>query len=118
MNKDTYKITSGSRVAIVGGGPAGCFFALYLNHYLQEYGIRPDITMYESRDFGGYGPKGCKGCAGILSSSLLENLAEIELALPDEVIQQRIDGYNILSACEIDIAPAECEWIRDFIAAH
>jgi hypothetical protein len=30
----------------------------------------------------------------------------------------RIDGYNILSANEIDIATAECEWIRDFIAAH
>jgi hypothetical protein len=30
----------------------------------------------------------------------------------------RIGGYNILSACEIDIALEECEWIRDFIAAH
>ncbi len=30
----------------------------------------------------------------------------------------RIDGYSILSACEIDIALPECEWIRDFIAAH
>lgn len=30
----------------------------------------------------------------------------------------RIDGYNVLSANEIDIALAECEWIRDFIAAH
>ena len=32
--------------------------------------------------------------------------------------QGRIDGYNVLSACELDIATAECEWIRDFIAAH
>lgn len=30
----------------------------------------------------------------------------------------RIDGYNILSANVIDDAVAECEWIRDFIAAH
>lgn len=30
----------------------------------------------------------------------------------------RIDGYNILSANEIDLATRECEWIRDFIAAH
>lgn len=30
----------------------------------------------------------------------------------------RIDGYNILSANVIDTAVAECEWIRDFIAAH
>ena len=65
MNTDTYKLASGSRVAIIGGGPAGCFFALYLNHSAREHGIRPDITLYESRDFSGYGPKGCKGCAGI-----------------------------------------------------
>jgi hypothetical protein len=30
----------------------------------------------------------------------------------------RIDGYNILAANAIDIAVTECEWIRDFIAAH
>lgn len=30
----------------------------------------------------------------------------------------RIDGYNILSANAIDGALAECEWIRDFIAAQ
>ncbi|MEN6301852.1 MAG: hypothetical protein ABFD96_03965 [Armatimonadia bacterium] len=30
----------------------------------------------------------------------------------------RIDGYNVLSANAIDLAVPECEWIRDFIAAH
>jgi flavin-dependent dehydrogenase len=97
MNTEQYKMTSGSKIAIVGGGPAGCFFALYLHHYAKDYGIKPDITIYDSRDFGGSGSKGCKGCAGILSSSLLGSLAEIHLTLSDEVIQQRIDGYNILS---------------------
>lgn len=70
---------------------------MYLNHYAAEYGLKPDITIYESRDFGKNGSRGCKGCAGILSSSLLKGLGEIGLTLPDEVIQQRIDGYNILS---------------------
>jgi len=54
-------------VAVVGGGPAGCFFALYLDHYAQEYAFKPEITIYESRDFGRSGLRGCKGCAGILS---------------------------------------------------
>jgi NADH:ubiquinone reductase (H+-translocating) len=97
MNAEKFKMINGSRVAVVGGGPAGCFFALYLNRYAREYGIEPDITIYESRDFGRSGLRGCKGCAGILSSSLLSSLAEIQLILPEEVIQQRIDGYNILS---------------------
>ena len=90
-------MTASSKVAVVGGGPAGCFFALYLLQYAQEFGIKPDITIFESRDFRGSGPKACKGCAGILSSSLLGSLAEIQLSLPEDVIQQRIDGYNILS---------------------
>jgi flavin-dependent dehydrogenase len=97
MSTVKFKLMDSSRVAIVGGGPAGCFFALYLNHYVRDYGIKPDITIYESRNFGGSGFRGCKGCAGILSSSLLSSLAEIRLTLPEEVIQQRIDGYNILS---------------------
>ncbi|HTY63058.1 MAG TPA: FAD-dependent oxidoreductase [Acidobacteriota bacterium] len=97
MNTEIYKLTEGSKVAIIGGGPAGCFFALYLSHYAGEAGIKPDITVFESRDFGSSGLRGCKGCAGILSSSLLSSLTEIQLALPEEVIQQRIDGYNILS---------------------
>lgn len=32
--------------------------------------------------------------------------------------QGRIDGYNVLASCELDLATAECEWIRDFITAH
>ena len=30
----------------------------------------------------------------------------------------RIEGYNILAAGMLDLHLAECEWIRDFIAAH
>lgn len=30
----------------------------------------------------------------------------------------RIDGCNILAANQLDLAPEECAWIRDFIAAH
>lgn len=97
MNKNEYTLTGRTKVGVIGGGPAGCFFALYLLHYARERGIKPDITIYDSRDFRGHGPRGCKGCAGILSSSLIRNLSEIGLTLPDEVIQQRIDGYNILS---------------------
>jgi hypothetical protein len=32
--------------------------------------------------------------------------------------EERIAGYNILAANAIDLAVTECEWIRDFIAAH
>ena len=81
------KIETGAKVAIIGGGPAGTFFALYLRHYAGERGIRPEITVYQQRDYDELGSKGCKGCAGILSISLLRNLGELGLALPEAVIQ-------------------------------
>jgi flavin-dependent dehydrogenase len=97
MNKGLNTIETGTRVAIIGGGPAGSFFALYLLHYAREEGIQPDITIYEQRDMNELGPKGCKGCAGILSRSTLRKLDELSLALPEEVIQSRIENYVVHS---------------------
>ncbi len=91
------RIETGSTVAIVGGGPAGSFFALYLLKYARERGIRPEITIYEPRSFVEPGPKGCKGCAGILSMSLFRDLSDLGLTLPEEIIQRRIERYAVHS---------------------
>ncbi len=97
MGEDSQKINTGSRVAIIGGGPAGSFVALYLLHYAGERGIHPEITIYQQRDFNKLGPKGCKGCAGILSISLLRNLDELGLTIPDEIVQSKIEHYAVHS---------------------
>ncbi|MBI3931624.1 MAG: FAD-dependent oxidoreductase [Chloroflexi bacterium] len=95
--KDSKKIETNSTVAIIGGGPAGSFFALYLLHYARQRGIYPEITIYQQSNFDELGPKGCKGCAGILSMSLLRNLGELELTIPAEVIQSKIEHYAVHS---------------------
>ncbi len=87
----------GFRIAVIGGGPAGSFFALYLLRYARERGVLPDVTIYEQRDFSAHGPKGCKGCAGILSPSLTGNLDEIGLSLPDNLVKARIERYIVHS---------------------
>jgi NADH dehydrogenase len=87
----------GLKVAVVGGGPAGSFFALNLLHYASERGIQPDITIYQERDFNKLGRKGCKGCAGILSPTLLGNLKDLDLTMPEEIVQSRIDHYTVHS---------------------
>jgi 2-polyprenyl-6-methoxyphenol hydroxylase-like FAD-dependent oxidoreductase len=97
MIRNTIKIETGSRVTIVGGGPAGMFFALYLQRYSEENKIRPDITVYQQRNFAEGGPKGCKGCAGVLSASLLSSLEDLGLTLPEEVVQDRIKAFTIHS---------------------
>jgi len=105
MRIPPYKIDSDSRVAIVGGGPAGSFFALYLRHFARIKGINPSITIYQERFFDALGPKGCKGCAGIISLSLIKNLAELNITLPPEVIQTVIDRFAVHSPySSIDIS--------------
>ncbi|MFC2021426.1 FAD-dependent oxidoreductase [Chloroflexota bacterium] len=97
MNKNSDKIETNSKIAIIGGGPTGSFFALYILHYARQRGIQPEVTIYQERNFSELGPKGCKGCAGILSMSLLENLGELDLTIPEEIIQSRIDHYAVHS---------------------
>ena len=96
MNK-SFKIETGSKVAIIGGGPAGSCFALYLLRYAKEIGVHPEITVYETRDFDELGPKGCKGCAGIVTMSALRNLQKLGLTIPDNVVQGKIENYTVHS---------------------
>ena len=97
MSQDFKKIVTGSKVAIIGGGPASSLFALYLLYYARLRGIQPDITIYQERSFDKPGPAGCKGCAGILSISLLRNLGELGLSIPEETIQSKIEPYAVHS---------------------
>ncbi|OGO45783.1 MAG: hypothetical protein A2Z05_02905 [Chloroflexi bacterium RBG_16_60_22] len=84
-------------MAVIGGGPAGSFFALYLLLFSRQAGVSPEITVYEPRNFDEPGPKGCKGCAGILSISLLRNLSELGLAVPGEIVQRKIGRFTVHS---------------------
>ncbi len=95
--KEPIRLETNSKVAIIGGGPAGSFFALHLLRYAAERCITPEITIYQERDFEKLGPKGCKSCAGILSISLLRNLKELELTIPETIIQTKIDRYAVHS---------------------
>lgn len=92
------KLSSGSKVCIIGGGPAGSFMALFLVLYAKKAAIAPIIHIYEPRDFTQPGPKGCSQCAGILSSSLLRNIKELDIDIPSSVIQSRITSYRLLSS--------------------
>src|SRR5271157_393596 len=91
------KIQNDSKIAIIGGGPAGVFFALHLKKFAEEKGISPEITIFEQRNFNELGVKGCKGCAGILALTFTDNLAELGLRVPEEIIQSKIIYYTVHS---------------------
>ncbi|MBI2917735.1 MAG: FAD-dependent oxidoreductase [Chloroflexi bacterium] len=87
----------GLKVATVGGGPAGSFFALYLMAFASQRGLSAEVDVYEPRDFSAPGPLGCNRCAGILSGRLLRRIGELGLTIPERVIQGRINAYSVFS---------------------
>jgi len=87
------RLDSGSRVVIVGGGPAGSFTALHLLREAEAVGLRLDIQIFEGRDFSRPGPGGCNKCAGVLSSSLLTQIHSLGLSIPAELVQAALDSY-------------------------
>lgn len=87
------RLGSGSRVAIMGGGPAGSFFGCFLLDLAERAGLDLEVDIYEPRDFSKAGPRGCNMCAGIVSETLIQNLAMDGIYLPPEVIQRSMDSY-------------------------
>lgn len=84
-----------SKIAIIGGGPAGSFFAHFIQKYAYEKGIELSITIFDAKDFLQQGPKGCNLCAGVLSDSLYQKLNEEGIFLPENRIINRVDGYYL-----------------------
>lgn len=83
----------GSRVAVVGGGPAGSLFTYFLLEMAERIGIELLVDVYEPRDFSRPAPHGCNMCGGIISESLVQNLATDGINLPPMIVQRGIDSY-------------------------
>jgi hypothetical protein len=83
-------------VAVVGGGPAGSFFAIHLLREARRLDRRIDVVIVEKRgpiDVGAAALecRGCSFCAGGISPRLDEILKEQRLEVPDEIVQGRFD---------------------------
>ena len=87
------RLEDGSRVAVVGGGPAGSFFSYFLLDLAERMGLELAVDLYEPRDYVRPGPASCNHCGGIVSESLVQILAAEGIALPETVVQRGIDSY-------------------------
>ncbi len=88
-------LANGSRVCIVGGGPAGSFAALHLLDQAARHGMQLEVLVFEPRDFTRPGPTGCNRCAGILSSRLIAGVDTLGVSLPNELIQADVQSYAV-----------------------
>ncbi len=88
-------LEDGARVAVVGGGPAGSFFAHFLLKMAAEVGLDLSVDIWEPRSFARSGPGGCNHCGGIVSESLVQILATEGINLPLDVAQRGIESYVV-----------------------
>ncbi len=94
MKDRDFFLSDGSQIAIIGGGPAGCFFAHFASRIARERGIDVNITIFEGRDFCHQGPRGCNMCSGVISEKLYGELKDHDILFPDRYIESVIDGYH------------------------
>lgn len=92
-DSSSLKLEDGSRVAVLGGGPAGSFFSFFLLEMARRAGLEISLDIFERRDFSTVGPGGCNMCGGIISESLVQTLATEGINLPPTVVERGIDSY-------------------------
>lgn len=107
-NSSSLPMEQGSRVAVIGGGPAGSFFSYFLLDMAGRIGLRLQVDIYEPRDFNLPGPRGCNMCGGVIYESLVQSLAVEGINLPTTVVQRGIE-YNKL---HMDIGSAQIQTPR------
>ena len=90
-----FSLGNGSRVAVVGGGPAGSFFAYFLRKMADAIDLDVHVDIYEPRSFKYCGPAGCNHCGGIVSESLVQILATEGIVLPRAVVQRGVESYVV-----------------------
>jgi flavin-dependent dehydrogenase len=61
----------------------------------ERVGTEVQVDLYEPRTFAVPGPQGCNMCGGIISESLVQNLASEGINLPSNVVQRGIDSYML-----------------------
>ena len=90
-----FNLQDGSRVAVVGGGPAGSFFSYFLLKMAAAVGLDVEVDIFEPRSFNHCGPAGCNHCGGIVSESLVQILSAEGLLLPRHVVQRGVESYVV-----------------------
>ncbi len=93
MRTNNLILKNGSRIAIIGGGPAGSFFAHFASQYAKVAGIDLSITIYDRKSFCQRGPRGCNMCAGVISENLFNGLEQEGINIAKHCVQREIEGY-------------------------
>jgi flavin-dependent dehydrogenase len=94
-DRSAFELHDGSRIAVVGGGPASSFFSFFLLKMAASIDLDVQVDIFEPRSFDRCGPAGCNHCGGVVSESLVQILAAEGINLPPSVVQRGIESYVV-----------------------
>ncbi len=104
-SKSAKPLQDGSRIAVIGAGPAGSMFSYFLLNMAESVALDLKVDLYEPRHFCHRGPAGCNHCGGVVSESLVQRLATEGIALPDDVVQRGLESYTLhMDIGDVEIA--------------
>ncbi len=90
-------LRNGSKIAIIGGGPAGCLFANFANKLARQQGLDVSISIFEWRQFARPGKASCNMSVGVLGENILQKFDSMGLSIPNRCIQTEIKGYHFIT---------------------
>ena len=103
--QSTRPLRDGSRVAVIGAGPAGSLFSYFALNMAESIALDLEVDLYEPRQFCHGGPASCNHCGGVVSESLVQRLATEGISLPDDVVQRGLEAYTMhMDVGDVDIA--------------
>ena len=103
--EQTKTLEDGSRIAVIGAGPAGSMFSYFFLSIAETIGLDVDVDLFEPRRFSHCGPAGCNHCGGIVSESLVQRLATEGIRLPNDIVQRGIESYTLhMDVGDVEIA--------------
>jgi len=105
QESQAWMLEDGSRIAVIGAGPAGSMFSYFFLTMAETMGLDVGVDIFEPRRFCHRGPAGCNHCGGIVSESLVQRLATEGIRLPDSVVQRGIESYTLhMDVGDVEIA--------------
>lgn len=97
MLNNRIPLRNGSKIAIIGGGPAGSFFANFALRLARKMGLEVSITIFETRNFTRAGRSACNMSVGVLAERLRERLDQEDIQVPPRCIQTEIERYSFFT---------------------
>ena len=103
-SKPRIALPDGATVVVVGGGPAGSFFAIRAATRARALGKKLDLLILEKKQaphLDQSAPssaafrEGCNYCAGGISPRLADALREHKLTLPEEIVAGRAESVTL-----------------------